>query len=95
MNLIASLRRLFDSISASRGVTSLAARNLPQDAMGRLAAALLKDPRCAAAMERLDLSSDSKLRLGDWGARELAKCLDVLPRLRVLNIEGDAPDDAS
>jgi hypothetical protein len=57
--------------------------------------ALLTDPRCAAAMERLDLSSDSKLRLGDWGARELAKCLDVLPRLRVPNIEGYAPDDAS
>jgi hypothetical protein len=80
---------LLDSISASD--PSIAQKNLRPDTMKQLAAAILERPDRAAAIERLDFSSDSDSKLGQIGAGELAKCLDVLSRLRALNMEGAVP----
>jgi hypothetical protein len=85
----ASLSASLDAISAPEGATWLAVRNPRPQPLRWLASALSARPRLAAAIERLDVSSDAAL--GEGGTSELAELLDVLPRLRVLNIERSNP----
>jgi hypothetical protein len=83
-----SIDAYLDSFSAPHGAPSLELRAPSAAALRQLAAALSERPLRAAAIERLDLSSDSASELGAEGVSELLTCLDVLPRLEALKIEG-------
>jgi hypothetical protein len=78
------------SISSSSHVTSLTAKNCTQGAMRRLVQKLLEDVRALGALEVLDVSSDSDLKLQAEGASELAKCLRFFTRLTHFEIAGAA-----
>jgi hypothetical protein len=86
----ASFDASLDAISAPEGATWLAVRNPRPQPLRWLAAALSARPRLAAAIERLDVSSDSALRLDDEAVAALADFLAELPRLMDLNIESCA-----
>jgi hypothetical protein len=85
----ASLSASLDATSAPKGATWLAVRNPRPQPLRWLASALSERTSLAAAIERLDVSSDSAPEEGR--TIELAELLNMLPRLRVLNIERSNP----
>jgi hypothetical protein len=95
----AAFDALLASVSAAQGATALTATNCAVGSMRRLASAILARPDVAAALERLDLSSDSGLKLHAEGGVVLARCLDACSALVELNLTGCdstcAPADGS